>query len=159
MWKPLLIVALVGSAAPAWADIYKCTGPDGRVTYTNQKSPGKSCEIIAQDKPVSTVPPPAARPRQASPADFPRVDGGEQKARDNERRAILERELASEQRNLDAAKRELAEQETLVLPEERIVGGGINAGKREARLQSYRERIQLHERNLESIRRELANLK
>lgn len=138
--------------------LYKCQGPDGRTTYTNQKTQQK-CEVISQDKPVSTFTPPAARPRQATPADFPRVNGEQQKARDNDRRAILEQELAGEQRNLDAAKKELVEQENTVLPEERIAGGGIQGGKREERLRSYRDRVQLHERNIEAIRKEISNLR
>lgn len=150
---------LIAMLPSAWADtLYKCQGPDGRITYTNQKT-GKSCEVISQDKPVSTFSPPARKERQATPGDFPRVNGDQQKARDNDRRAILEQELANEQKNLEAAKKELAEQENLILPEERIVGGGIQGGKREARIQTYRDKVQLHERNIESLRRELANLK
>lgn len=159
MTKPLILLVSVATSFAAQADtLYKCQTPDGRTTYTNQKT-GKNCEIISQDKPVSTFTAPAAKPKQATPADFPRVNGDQQKARDNDRRAILEKELANEQKNLDAAKKELAEQENTVLPEERIAGGGINGAKREARLQSYRDKLQLHERNLESLRRELANLK
>lgn len=153
---PLILFVIVPYA---WADtLYKCTGPDGRITYTNQKT-SKNCEIISQDKPVSTFSPPPRKERQATPGDFPRVNGEQQKARDNDRRAILETELANEEKNLEAAKKELAEQENLTLPEERIVGGGIQGAKREARIQSYRDKVRLHERNIESLRRELANLK
>lgn len=159
MMNRSLIACLAATlVSAAWADtLYKCQGPDGRTTYTNQKGANKSCEVISQDKPVSTFSaPPKSR---ATPADFPRVNGDQQKARDNDRRAILEKEMANEQKNLEAAKKELAEQENLVQPDERIVGGGINAGKRDARMQSYRDKVQLHERNLESLRKELANLK
>lgn len=139
--------------------LYKCVGADGRTTYTNQKT-GQKCETISQDKPISTFSPPTApKPKQATPPDFPRVNGDQQKARDNDRRAILEQELANEQKNLEAAKKALAEQEPLILADERIAGGGIQQGKREARIQPYRDKVQLHERNLESIRREVANLK
>lgn len=159
MMKRTLQLALVAVILPVQADtLYKCLNPDGRTTYTNQKS-NKNCEIIAQDKPVSTFTAPPQKPRQATPADFPRVNGEQQKARDNDRRAILEKELANEQKNLAAAKKELAEQENLVLPEERTQGGGIQGGKREARIQSHRDKVQLHERNLDSIRKELANQK
>lgn len=158
MMKQTLLLALVAATLPVQADtLYKCQGADGRTTYTNQKS-NKSCEVISQDKPISTFNAPQ-KPKQATPADFPRVNGDQQKARDNDRRAILEKELANEQKNLETAKRELAEQENLVLPEERTQGGGIQGGKREARVQTYRDGVQLHERNLESLRRELANLK
>lgn len=159
MTKRILLLALLGTAISSQANtLYKCQGADGRTTYTNQKTQQK-CEIISQDKPVSTFSSPAAKPRQPTPADFPRVNGDQQKARDSDRRAILEQELANEQKNLDAAKKVLAENEEQILPEERLVGGGIQQGKREARIQSHRDKVQLHERNLESIRREIANLK
>ncbi|MBS3936341.1 MAG: DUF4124 domain-containing protein [Sulfuritalea sp.] len=154
---PAVLILPLGVSANT---LYKCQGPDGRVTYTNQKLLQQHCEIIAQDRPVSTfTPPQAQRPRQATPADFPRVNDEQQKARDNDRRAILEKELAVEQRNLANARKELAEQENIVLPEERVVGGGINLAKREARIQTHRDKMQLHERNIEAIRRELAKLK
>ncbi len=127
--RSLLLLALLAGTAQA-DTLYKCQGPDGRTTYTNQKS-GKSCEIVSQDTPVSTFSAPARKPRQATPADFPRVNGEQQKARDDDRRAILEQELANEQKLLDAARAD-------------------PAGK---------DRAQIHERNVESIRRELANLK
>jgi hypothetical protein len=157
---PILLPFCAAASFQAQANtLYKCQGPDGRITYTNQKM-GKDCEIIAQDRPVTTfAAPQAQKPKQATPADFPRVNGDQQKARDNDRRAILEKELANEQKSLAAAKKELADQENLILPEERIAGGGIQGAKREARIQSYRDKVQLHERNLESLRKELANLK
>jgi hypothetical protein len=159
MMKRTLLIVAIFTVLPVQADtLYKCQNPDGRTTYTNQKT-SKNCEIISQDKPVSTFNAPPQKPKQATPADFPRVNGDQQKTRDNDRRAILEKELANEQKNLDAAKKEVAEQENLVLPEERTQGGGVQGGKREARVKSYRDKVQLHERNLESLRKELANLK
>lgn len=159
MTKQALLLALLALPLGVNANtLYKCQAADGRMTYTNQKTQQK-CEVISQDKPVSTFSAPAPKPRQATPADFPRVNGDQQKARDNDRRAILEQELGNEQKNLANAKKELAEQENLILPDERIAGGGIQQGKREARIQTFRDRLQLHERNLESIRREIANLK
>jgi hypothetical protein len=165
MTKSILLPPLAMLAAfalPAQADtLYKCQNAEGKTTYTNQKG-GKNCEIVAQDKPVSTFSaPPGAKPapKQATPADFPRVNGEQQKARDNDRRAILEQELASEQKNLEAAKKTLAEQEGIILAEERGVGGAVYADKRDARIRPHRDKVQLHERNLESIRREIGNLK
>ncbi|MCX8087266.1 MAG: DUF4124 domain-containing protein [Rhodocyclaceae bacterium] len=155
---PLLAALFLPAGALAQSGtLYKCLGPDGRTTYTNQKPTRGTCEILMQDKPVTTFS--APKPRQATPTDFPRVNIDQQKARDNDRRAILEQELAAEQKHLEAAKRELAEQENLYPPEERIVGGGIHVGRREERLKTYRDRVQLHERNLEALRKELANLK
>jgi len=153
----LLLLPLLLGSNWAFADtLYKCQGPDGRMIYTNQKG-NKSCEVISQDKPVSTFS--APKQKQATPADFPRVNGDQQKARDNDRRAILEQELGNEQKNLEAAKKTLADQENLTLPEERIAGGGIKGGAREERIKSHRDNVQLHERNIESIRKEIGNLK
>lgn len=157
--KRLLLLSLLALPLAAPADtLYKCPGADGRMTYTNQKGNAKNCEIISQDKPISTFNSPPKQ-RQATPADFPRVDGAQQKSRDSDRRAILEQELGNELRNLEQAKKDLAEQENTILPEERIQGGGVKGAMREERLQKYRDEIKLHERNIESIRRELANLK
>jgi hypothetical protein len=147
----------LGVSGGVWADtLYKCHGPDGRMIYTNQKG-SKTCEVISQDKPVSTFNAPKAK--QATPGDFPRVNGDQQKTRDNDRRAILEQELGNEQKNLEAAKKALTEQENVTPPEERIVGGGIKGGAREERIKTYRDNVQLHERNIESIRKEIGNLK
>lgn len=154
-----LLVLLVLPLTVNANTLYKCQGADGRTTYTNQKTQQK-CEIIAQDKPISTFSaPPQRSPKQPTPVDFPRVNDDQQKTRDNDRRAILDQELANEQKNLEAARKELTEQEGLVMPDERIAGGGIQGGKREARVQIFRDKLQLHERNIESIRREIAKLK
>ncbi len=157
---PSILLSLPLLSATVQANtLYKCLGEDGRMTYTNNKGNLKNCEVIAQDKPVSTFTPPPAKPRQATPADFPRVDGDQQRARDNDRRAILEQELENEKKNLEAARKALAEQEGIVLVEERTQGGGIQVARRDARIQTFRDKLQLHERNIESIRREIGNLK
>ena len=157
--RVLLCLLCLGTGS-VWADtLFKCQNAEGRTTYTNQKI-GKSCETISQDKPVSSFS--NAQPRSAkqpTPVDFPRVAGDQQKARDNDRRAILDQELANEQRNLDVARKTLAEQENLTMPEERVQGGAIQAGKREARIQTHRDKVHLHERNIESLRKEINNLK
>lgn len=131
----LILPFLMIPAGHVEADtLYKCQTADGRTVYTNQKS-SRGCEIVAQDRPASgqnTAQGALQKPRQPTPADFPRVNGDQQKARDNDRRAILEQELANEQKLLDAAKAEPS---------------------------GNRDKLQLHERNLESIRKELANLK
>lgn len=148
----LTLLPLVASADT----LYKCTDESGQVLYTNQKGPTKSCTVLSRDQPVSTfTPPPKARP----PSDFPRVSTDQQKARDNDRRAILDQELANEQKQLDEAKKTQAEQEGIILPEERIAGGGIQGGKREARIQTYRDSVLLHERNIEALKKEIGNLK
>ncbi|MFC5299883.1 DUF4124 domain-containing protein [Azospira restricta] len=143
------------ASLPAYAEIYKCTDASGHVTYSNVAT--KGCAKMNLD-PISTIP--AAKPaaKAPTPAGFPRVDEGAQKARDSDRRKILDQELAAEQKNLDDAKKRLAEAEE-PRPEDRNVGGAINQGKVQERTQPLRDQIQLHERNLEAIKKELQNLR
>lgn len=154
------IVALFGLLAVpmAWADVYKCVDEDGHVTYTNTKPAAKSrCTALSRDQRVSTVPGRASN--TPTPASFPKVSGDAQKARDNDRRQILDQELVTEQTSLDKAKKELAEQEGTVLPQERNVGGTINLPKVQERLQPYRDKVALHERNIEALKKEIGNLR
>jgi hypothetical protein len=135
--------------------LYKCVDEAGRTTYTNQKTGAKNCTILSQDKPVSTFTPPAskARPSTPTPEGFPKVSGETQKSRDTDRRRILEEELANERRNLDEAKRALAEQESI------REGGERNYQRVLDRLKPFQDRLQLHERNVEALQKELGNLR
>ncbi|HEX8962718.1 MAG TPA: DUF4124 domain-containing protein [Rhodocyclaceae bacterium] len=153
----LILLALPLSAA---ADtLYKCTDENGVVLYTNQKNAAKNCSVLSREQPISTFSAPKTKP----PSDFPRVAPDQQKARDNDRRAILGQELATEQKLLEDARKALAEQESTVNPDERNVRRGgvssINEAKVQERLQPYRDAVQLHERNIEALNKEIANLK
>ena len=64
----LSLTLLTGLAAPAYADIYKCTDGDGRVTYTNDRTLGRNCVRLQSDQPVSSIPAPTRRPAAASAA-------------------------------------------------------------------------------------------
>jgi hypothetical protein len=98
-------------------------------------------------------------PKTATPGNFPKVDEQTQKSRDGDRRRILENELAAEQKNAEQAKKDLAEQEAIVLPSERMQGGAISGGKVQERLQPYKDKVALHQRNIEAIQKEIANLR
>ena len=170
------------AAFPAHADIYKCVAADGHVMYSNVAE--KNCKRLNLEPLPASSSAPAARPaaKAPSPADFPKVGENAQKSRDNDRRRILEGELAAERKNLEQAKKELAEQQQGgALPEERnasrrscttVTGkdgkqsqsctttlGGINNAEVEERLQSYKDKVALHERNVEAIQSELARLR
>jgi hypothetical protein len=151
--KALCALGAVGFLAtfPAHADVYKCVDTDGHVTYTNAKSAAKGCKALAQDQRVSTVPGRATP--TPSPAGFPKVDGDTQRARDGDRRKILDQEVATEENNLGQAKKDLADQEAIRSGDER------NYQKVLDRLQPYKDKIALHERNLEALRKEIANLR
>lgn len=149
----LVSAALLLAAGGAQAQIFRCTDTEGNTVISNVQQ-GKNCKKVATD-PVSSMPPPKAAPapRPPSPSGFPRVDDATQKARDGDRRRILEQELASEQKSLEEARKELADQEAVRNGDER------NYQKVLDRLQPYKDKAQLHERNIEAIRKELANLR
>ncbi|MBK8523356.1 MAG: DUF4124 domain-containing protein [Betaproteobacteria bacterium] len=155
MRKCLAIGFLAWAAVPAYAEIYKCTDRDGHVTYSNVAS--KGCGKLNLD-PISSVPGTKPAARTPTPATFPRVEDGTQKARDNDRKKILEQELTAEQKSLDDARKKLEEGE-IALPQERMQGGAINQAKVQERVQPLRDQVRLHERNLEAIRKEMQNLR
>lgn len=156
--KLRLFSALILFSVAANADtLYKCTDASGQVLYTNQKGASKSCTVLSREQPISTFAPPKAK--LPSPTDFPRVSGDQQKARDGDRRTILDQELGNEQKQLDEARKALAEQEGRIEPTERNVGGTINQAKVQERLQPYRDKAALHERNIEALKKEIGNLR
>lgn len=153
----LLLLMCVGSAQ---ADIYKCVDDVGHTTYTNDKPGGvtKGCTLMSREQPVSTVSAPPVRKSSSSsanptPSTFPKVDDSTQKSRDSDRRKILDQELSNEEKLLDTAKKELGEQESQRLGDEK------NYQKYMDRVQRYKDSVQLHERNIEAIRKEIANLR
>jgi hypothetical protein len=150
------IALLALLALPVQADIHKCIDADGHVTYSNVET--KNCRKLNLE-PVNATPAGKAAPRTPTPATFPKVDDSTQKARDTDRRRILESELSAEQKNLEQAKKDLAEQDAIVLPNERMQGGAISGGKVQERLQPFKDKTALHERNIEAIRKEIANLR
>lgn len=138
-------------AAPAFADIWECTDDSGNKRFTNIKSESKGCRLLHVVVP-NTVPgtrPPAKT--FESPRNFPRVDGDTQRGRDTERRRILEQELASEQKLLEQARKDLEQQESQRLGNER------NYQRMLDRLEPYKKKVRLHEDNIASLRRELAS--
>ncbi|MCX7154007.1 MAG: DUF4124 domain-containing protein, partial [Proteobacteria bacterium] len=88
-----------------------------------------------------------------TPANFPRVDSATQKSRDDGRRKILQNELGSEQQMLKLAQQKLAEQEQVRTGDER------NFAKVAERLQPYKDKLDQHQKNVEALQKELANLK
>lgn len=155
----LPLVLLAGLAGPAWADIYKCTDADGRVTYTNDRSLARGCVRLESNQAVSTIPAPSRSPSaapaapKATPGSFPRVSPSDQRNRDDARRQVLEGELATEEQSLAEAEKALAEQESIRLGDER------NYQKVLDRVQPYKDKVELHKRNIDALRREISGLR
>jgi hypothetical protein len=140
--RTALWFSLAVSVAPgAQAEIYKYVDENGRVTYTN--IPRKGAQTLGLE-PKSSAPPgkPKTHAKQATPADFPRVDAATQRGRDTMRRKVLDEELAAETRNLDEARRALTQ--------------ASKSGGSPGRLA---DQAQVHQQNIEAIRKEISNLK
>ena len=147
--RMLLLMVLAFAAPLAHAEMWKCVDQDGNTRYTNVKSDAKGCKALNLD-PINTATAPAAKAQQ-KPASFPSVGTDTQRQRDAARRKILEQELAQEQQQLELAKKQLAEQQGTRLGSER------NYARVEERLKPYESRVRLHEVNVESLKKELAN--
>jgi hypothetical protein len=140
-------------AAPAWGDTFKCVDANGRPTYTNIKdeTKGKNCSVVMREISVVPATPAARSAANPSPAGFPKVDPATQKARDGARRRILEEELGAEEKALVQAKAELAEQEGIRTGDERNYQRVLD------RLQSYKDEVERHEKNIAALKKELSN--
>lgn len=150
---PLLSVVLLGIGVAHADTLYKCIDSSGVVLYTNQKGSAKNCTVLSRDQPVSVYTPPKPSPRAATPGDFPRVDAETQRSRDGDRRKILEQELATEQRSLEQAQKDLSEGEQVRLGNEK------NYQKYLDRVQRLKDNVALHQRNIEALRREMERLR
>ena len=148
--RMLLLMVLALAVPLAHANMWKCVDPDGNTRYTNVKSDAKGCKALNLE-PINTAtaPPPATKAQQKPPS-FPSVGSDTQRQRDAARRKILEQELAQEQRELELARKQLAEQQGTRLGSEK------NYARVEERLKPYATRVRLHEVNVESLRKELA---
>lgn len=152
-----LSMLLLGVSNPARADIWECIDKSGNKRFTNVKAEAAGCKPMNLP-PVSSVPSPKpaakgeTRP-QAAAGNFPKVDAPTQQQRDGERRRILEQELAGEQKLLDQARKDLAEQEATRLGSER------NYQRVLERLEPFKKKVSLHENNIANLRKEISSLR
>ena len=122
-------------------------------TPNNPPKGAKLVKCFSDPAPTSAPAPQQSKPQSGAREGFPKVDGQTQKKRDDERRRILEKELADEQQRLEAARQTLAEQEAIRTGDER------NYQRYLDRVQPFRDAVANHERNIEAISREISNLK
>jgi len=150
IYKPLLVLVMTGASLSAYAEIYKYVDENGRVTYSNVARKGakklnlEPAPSVAGSKPRRSV---------ATPENFPRVDGETQKKRDNVRQKLLAEELANEQKQLAEARQALKEGEAIRL------GGERNYQKYLDRVQKLKDDVTLHEKNVETLQKELGATK
>jgi hypothetical protein len=152
-------------AAAAQTPVYKCVDGEGRIEFTDTSRRG--CKLLdlgyiaprasAPIPATSSAPSPAraasAPPASVTPAGFPRVDSAQQRARDDERREILNDELRFEEKKLADLKRDFNNGE----PERQ--GNERNYAKYQERVAGMRDEISRTERNVEALRREIGNIR
>lgn len=155
---------LAACAPSVFAQVYRCDSPNGVPVYQGTSN-GANCQPIDL-QPLTTIPAPkppaskapatgAASPAaaRASPEGFPKVDGAAQRARDGDRRRILEDELQKEQQRLGELKSEYRNGE----PERQ--GNERNYQKYLDRVARLEEDIARTESNIASLRRELTTIR
>lgn len=133
--------------------LWNCKDKDGRITLTNQQADtaGKECRVVQQQR-VTVVPAQKVPAKAASPQNFPKESVGDRASARDKQRQTLERELVQEESLLADAKRKLAEQESVRSGDER------NYARVLERLQPYKDAVEVHSKNIDALKRELANV-
>ncbi|AIY43212.1 hypothetical protein LT85_4054 [Collimonas arenae] len=155
----LAAVSMLANVAHAESEVFLCVDQNGVKEYKNTGDT-KGCKrvslppltVTSSSKPVregGSVSKPAA----STPSDFPKVDNGTQKTRDNDRRQILQDELSKEQQRLADLKKDYNDG----TPERQ--GNEKNYAKYQDRVASMKEDISRSEKNIDALNRELSNLK
>jgi hypothetical protein len=164
----MVLALMLAVPAMAQSAVYRCVDKEGHVLYTDTS--GANCKVVdsLNSGAISTPAPaprlpagamrqgasrPAAASATASPAAFPRVDNATQRARDDDRREILNEELRAEEKKLAALKRDFNNGE----PERQ--GNERNYAKYQERVAQMRDDIGRAEKNVEAIKREIANIR
>jgi hypothetical protein len=153
-----LVLALPG-AAQAQA-VYKCVDPSGATLYTDTQRPNCKALDLPSGGATTAIPAPARRASPparvagaAAPSDFPKVNTSQQRARDDDRREILNDELRSEENKLAELRREFNGGE----PERQ--GNERNYAKYQERVAQLKDNIGRAEKNIDALKREIANIK
>ena len=144
-------------AGPALAQtetqtIWRCKDKAGRTTMTNLKedTAGKDCTVVQQQR-VNVVP--AQKSAAKSPANFPKESSNDRAAAKSRQRDTLERELSQEEAMLADAKKKLADQEAIRSGDEKNYARVLD------RLKPYKDAVEVHEKNVDALKRELSNLR
>ncbi|MDB5762929.1 MAG: hypothetical protein JWQ21_1924 [Herminiimonas sp.] len=161
MKKQLSALILLGCAigyAHAQGEVYVCMNDNGSKEYKNTGAT-KGCKKVDLQG-ITMIPAPNKKPmvqtvaaRSASPSDFPKIDSGTQKARDNDRMQILLDEMKTEEKKLADMRKDFNNGE----PERR--GDERNYAKYQERVAAMKDDMSRTEKNIEALKREIGNLK
>ena len=147
----MLGAVLAGPALAQVETIWSCKDPSGRTHVTNLKEDtvGKDCRIVQQQR-VTVVPVPKNAGK--SPAGFPKESASDRQSAKAKQRDTIEKELNQEESMLADARKKLSEQEAIRGGDEK------NYAKVLDRLKPYQDTVEVHEKNVEALKRELNNL-
>jgi hypothetical protein len=170
LWVPLILTVLaIGSPPIAIAQVFRCESESGVPEYTN--TPRAKCRRLDL-APLTTIPAPPSKSSSSASSSATtaastsrtasqrpggsgdaalRIDPATQKARDADRRRILQDELAKEQARLDLLQPEIVAAEAALAK-----GGASKVPERLSRLREERART---EGNLKALNREISLLK
>ena len=179
-WIAVVAIAATTSVL-AQSTIYKHVDENGRVTYSNK--PMKGATVMELD-PINTIPAaPAAAEKTAARAmpatltvtkpSLASVEPQLQRKRDEERRRILENELAQEEQSLASARGALVQEQqnptliaavrTAQLSSEptpaQMLEMRTALDKASGRIRGLQATVAEHEKNIEALKKELGALK
>ncbi|HEY0955513.1 MAG TPA: hypothetical protein VGE36_12190 [Roseateles sp.] len=155
----LFVAASLG--AQAQGTVYRCPGPP--VLYTDalsaKEANDKGCRTI-EGTPITVVQAPKPRAGAAVPAPAvagargadARVDAGQQRVRDDERRRVLQTELRQAEERLASAQKEFNNGQGERRGDER------NYQKYLDRMAELKDNIARYEADVQALRREIAKL-
>ncbi|MDH4190879.1 MAG: DUF4124 domain-containing protein [Betaproteobacteria bacterium] len=156
-----IVLATVAGTAVAQTKIetiWSCKDSAGGTHVTNLKEDtvGKRCRVVRRQR-VTVVSPEAMVKsgedgRRNASTGRPKENSATRASAKDRQREILDKELASEEQLLAKAKAELNEQESIRNGDER------NYARVLERLKPYQDSVEAHQRNVDSLRREIANL-
>ena len=130
---------------PKGGELYACSTESGVTTYFNVPGANESPASDRGARRASSSP---------SPAGFPKVAPETQRSRDDVRRKVLSDELATEEKLLADARAAYADGAPAPLPDEKA-----DAEKYRARIGKMRQVLNMHEKNVEALKKEIANVK
>jgi len=147
----LLLGFMAGAARAQTETIWSCKDSTGRTHVTNLKEDtvGKECRIVQQQR-VTVVP--ASKSVAKSPAGFPKESASDRVSSKAKQRDTLEQELTQEESMLADARQKLADQEAVRNGDEKNYSRVIE------RLKPYKDTVEVHEKNVDALKRELSNL-
>jgi len=142
--KPLHSLFTLAVATLCWmplanAELFKCVGADGKITYSEEKEAKSQCTPVTTQITVMPVPPRTATP----PSKSTESSGAERETKSDAAKQIAEQERA-----LAEAKKALAEQESIRL------GGEQNYQRVLDRLKPYQDKVSEIEKKLAQLREE-----